>query len=217
VGDEIDINLYEPLLSMMGPMVIDYDQLGHIARRRGNRSTWSVPRNAYRTKDDKWVAVSSAANSIAIRMFRAIGRDDLADDPTLQTNPQRVKRLEECDGAIAKWISQHTQEEALAQFHKYEVVAGPICDVQQLFEDPQVKARDTLVTVEDPALGPVRVQNVVPRFARQPGGIRWLGKNKVGVDTGDVLSGLGYSAAEIDALEAKGVIRRAPEAAEAAR
>jgi crotonobetainyl-CoA:carnitine CoA-transferase CaiB-like acyl-CoA transferase len=57
----------------------------------------------------------------------------------------------------------------------------------------------------------------VPRFARQPGGIRWLGKNKVGVDTGDVLSGLGYSAAEIDALEAKGVIRRAPEAAEAAR
>jgi crotonobetainyl-CoA:carnitine CoA-transferase CaiB-like acyl-CoA transferase len=217
VGDEIDINLYEPLLSMMGPMVIDYDQLGHIARRRGNRSTWSVPRNAYKTKDGKWVAVSSAANSIAIRMFRAIGRDDLADDPALQTNPQRVKRLEECDGAIAKWISEHTQEEALAQFHRYEVVAGPICDVQQLFDDPQVKARETLVSIEDPALGPVRVQNVVPRFARQPGGIRWLGKNKVGVDTEDVLSGLGYSAAEIEALEAKGVIRRAREAAEAAR
>jgi len=53
IGDEIDLNLYEPMLALMGPMVIDYDQLGHIAKRRGNRSTWSVPRNSYRTKDDK--------------------------------------------------------------------------------------------------------------------------------------------------------------------
>jgi crotonobetainyl-CoA:carnitine CoA-transferase CaiB-like acyl-CoA transferase len=217
LGDEIDVNLYEPLLSLMGPMIIDYDQLGHIARRRGNRSTWSVPRNAYKTKDDKWIAVSSAANSIAIRMFRAIGRDDMADDPTLQTNPLRVKRLEECDGAIAKWIGEHTQEEALQRFHEFEVVAGPICDVEQLTNDPQVKARETIVEVPDPVLGNVRVQNVVPRFARRQGRIRWLGKNKIGADTHQVLTELGYSAREIDALDQKGVIKRSSEVTEAAQ
>ena len=208
-GDEIDLNLYEPMLALMGPMVIDYDQLGHVARRRGNRSTWSVPRNSYKTKDDKWVAVSSAANSIAIRMFRAIGRDDMADDPTLQTNPDRVKRLDECDGAIAKWCLEHTLEEVLAQFEKYEVVAGPICDVQQLVEDPQVKFNKTIIEMPDPALGRVRVQNVIPKFRRQPGRIRWVGRNRIGTDTDEVLTQLGYTADEVAAMEAAGIVKRA--------
>ncbi|WP_454689863.1 CaiB/BaiF CoA transferase family protein [Achromobacter aloeverae] len=205
-GDEIDLNLYEPMLALMGPMVIDYDQLGHVARRRGNRSTWSVPRNSYRSKDGKWVAVSSAANSIAIRMFRAIGRDDMADDPALQTNPDRVKRLEECDGAIAKWVSEHTFDEVIRQFEKYEVVAGPIYDVEQLFGDPQVRHNESIVSMPDEALGSVRVQNVIPRFRRAPGRMRWVGKHRVGLDTRDVLDELGYSDAEMAALEEKGII-----------
>ncbi len=207
-GDEIDLNLYDPLLSLMGPMVIDYDQLGHIARRRGNRSTWSVPRNSYRTSDDKWVAVSGAANSIAIRMFRAIGRDDLADDKTLHTNPGRVKRLEECDGAIAEWVLKHTQEEVLNQFEKFEVVAGPICDVEQLVNDPQVAFNKSIVEMPDPALGKVRVQNVIPRFTKQPGKLRWVGKNKIGADTDDVLADLGYTPEEVRAMETKGIVKR---------
>lgn len=212
-GDEIDLNLYEPMLALMGPMVIDYDQLGHIARRRGNRSTWSVPRNSYKTKDDKWVAVSSAANSIAIRMFRAIGRDDLADDPGLQTNPGRVKRLEECDGAIASWIAQHDLEYVLKRFEEYEVVAGPICDVEQLVNDPQVQFNKTIIEMPDPALGKVRLQNVIAHFRKQPGRIRWIGKNRIGADTDEVLAAIGYSSEEIAALEAKGVVRRVPKTA----
>jgi crotonobetainyl-CoA:carnitine CoA-transferase CaiB-like acyl-CoA transferase len=206
LGDEIDLSLYEPLLSLMGAMVIDYDQLKHIAKRRGNRSTWSVPRNSYRTKDDKWVAVSSAANSVAMRLFRAIGRNDLADDPDLATNPQRVKRLEECDGAIAKWISEHTQDEVLNRFYECEVVAGPICDVEQLFADPHVKARGTLKKMRDPALGEITLQDVVPRFTRQPGELRWPGKPRVGVDTEAVLRELGIGDEEMKNLEASGVI-----------
>ena len=208
-GDEIDLSLYEPLLSLMGSMVIDYDQIGLIARRRGNRSTWSVPRNAYRTKDDKWVAVSSAANSIAKRMFRAIDRPDIADDPELATNPQRVKRIEECDGAIADWIKAHTQKEVLDRFLAFEVVAGPICDVEQLFQDPHVDARDTLVTLSDPALGNIRIQNIVPRFRNSPGKVRWAGKRNIGADTSDVLSNLGYSPYDIRRLQDAGVVRLA--------
>ena len=209
-GDEIDLNLYEPLLSLMGPMIIDYDQLGHVARRRGNKSTWSVPRNSYRTSDEKWVAVSSAANSIAIRMFRAIGRDDMADDPTLQTNPDRVKRLDECDSAIANWIARHTQDEVLRVFEACEVVAGPICDVEQLSNDPQVAFNKTILEMPDKALGKVKVQNIVPKFKKQPAKMRWVGRHRIGEDTNDVLSELGYSESEISSMEAKGIVKRMP-------
>jgi crotonobetainyl-CoA:carnitine CoA-transferase CaiB-like acyl-CoA transferase len=154
--------------------------------------------------------VSGAANSIAIRMFRAIGRDDLADDKTLHTNPGRVKRLEECDGAIADWVRKHTQEEVLKQFEEYEVVAGPICDVEQLVNDPQVAFNKSIVEMPDPALGKVRVQNVIPRFRNQPGKLRWVGKNKIGADTDEVLADLGYTPDEIRAMETKGIVKRVP-------
>ena len=207
IGDELDLSLYEPLLSILGSMVIDYDQLGHITMRRGNRSTWTVPRNAYRTKDGMWVAVSSAANSIAPRMFRAIGRDDFANDPNLATNPQRLQRVDELDGAIAKWVSEHTLEETLQRFHEFDVVAGPICDIAQIFADPQVKHRGTLVETEDAILGKVRVQDVVPRFRRNPGHVRWLGKAEIGADTQAVLEEVGYSGEGIARLASDGVIK----------
>lgn len=209
-GDEIDLSLYEPLLSLMGSMVIDYDQLKYVATRHGNRSNWSVPRNSYKTSDGKWIAVSSAANSVAKRMFRAIGRPDLADDAELATNPQRVKRVEECDGAIAEWVSRHTGAEVMERFLEWQVVAGPICDVQQIFEDPHVQARGTLVELPDPILGKVKIQGVVPRYSRNPAAHRWLGKAVIGADTEALLIGAGYSTAEIASLQAAGIVRLGP-------
>ena len=193
----------------MGSMAIDFDQLGYIARRHGNRSTWSVPRNAYRTKDDRWIAISGAANSVTKRLFRAIGREDMAEDPDLATNPQRVARMEECDRAIADWIAQHTQAEVLARFEAHDVVAGPIYDIEQIFNDPQVKARETFIALQDEYLGKVRIQDVAPRFSKDPAHMRWLGRRDIGADTDHVLAGLGFSADEILALEAAGVVKRA--------
>lgn len=208
-GDEIDLSLYEPLLALMGSMVIDYDQIGLVATRHGNRSSWSVPRNAYRTKDEKWVVVSSAANSVAKRLFRAIGRPDLADDPDLATNPQRVKRMEECDGAIADWIRAHRQKEVLDHFLAAEVVAGPIYDVEQVFNDAHVNERGTLITMDDPALGEVRMQNVVPRFRENPGRIRWVGRRDIGADTTEVLERIGLDEATIRDLTERGIVKSA--------
>jgi len=207
MGDEIDLSLYEPLLSMMGSMVIDYDQLGRTAKRKGNRAVWTVPRNTYRTKDDKWVVVSSAANSAAMRLFRAIGREDMANDPGLATNPQRAERVDECDGTIAKWIGEHGFDEVLERFHKFEVVAGPVYDVAQIFADPHVQHRGTILETEDPRLGKIRMQNVVAKFTRNPGRVRWAGRSEVGGDTEAVLTELGFSSDDISRLERTGIVR----------
>jgi crotonobetainyl-CoA:carnitine CoA-transferase CaiB-like acyl-CoA transferase len=205
-GQEIDINLYEPLLSLIGSMVIDYDQMGVVAERRGNRSNRSVPRNAYTTRDDCWLVISCTADQMAKRLFHAIGRDDLAGDPTLATNLGRVKRLEEIDRVVATWIASHDLAEALEIFDRFEVTAAPIQDVSQLIGDPHVKERGSIRSVEDPDLGAVRVQDVAARFSDTPGGIRWLGKLQVGTDTREILGELGYSNDRIDALALSKII-----------
>jgi crotonobetainyl-CoA:carnitine CoA-transferase CaiB-like acyl-CoA transferase len=87
------------------------------------------------------------------------------------------------------------------------VVAGPIYDVSQIFDDPHVHERETLVELDDPKLGKVRLQNVVPRFSRNPGKVRWPGKPDIGADTEDVLTELGYSETDLDEMRREGVLR----------
>ena len=209
IGDEIDVDLVLPMVPALGSMIVHHDQLGIVPGRRGNRSTWTVPRNAYRTKDDRWVVLSGAANEPVMRLFRAIGRADLADDPTLANNQGRAKRIEEIDGIMAEWIGRHTQEHVLEVLAKAEVVAGPIYDAKQLIDDPHVKAREAFVRMPDAELGSVLLQNVVPRFTNKPGRVRWAGKPDIGSDTAGVLAEAGFTAEEIGRLEAAGIVRTA--------
>lgn len=207
IGDEIDLDLVQPMIPVLGSMIVHYDQLGVVPVRKGNRSTWTVPRNSYATKDGRWVVLSGAANEPVMRLFQAIGRPDLADDPSLATNQLRAKRVDEIDGIMAEWIGRHTQAEVLDTLEEAQVVAGPICDAQQLVEDPHVKARKSFLRMPDPELGSILLQNVVPRFTNKPGRIRWAGKPTIGADTHDVLTEAGFDAEEIEKLTSEGVIR----------
>ena len=207
LGQEIELNLYESLLSLMGNMVVNYDQSGEIMQRRGNHSKTSVPRNAYPTADARWVVVSSTTDATARRLFRAIGRDDLADDPTLATNQLRALRAEEIDGIVAAWMLERTQEEALGILHECEVAAGPINDIEQFFQDPHVIERESIATLDDPDLGKLRIPGIAPHFYRTPGKIRWAGRKEIGADTRSVLRDCGYEDAEIDRLAQQGIIK----------
>lgn len=206
-GDEIDISLYEPLLNLTGPMVINYTKTGVVSQRAGNRARWSTPRNTYRTRDGRWVAVSGAANSATLRLFSAIGRDDLATHPDYATNQRRMERVDECDAIVANWIAQNDMNTVLEILHANDVLAGPVNDIAAIVDDPHVQARGTLVNVHDPVLGETAVQNVVPRFRNAPAAVRWLGKHEVGADTWELLAEAGYSEADIDSLCESGVIR----------
>lgn len=207
IGDEIDISLYEPLLSMTGPMLINYTKGGVVSNREGNRARWSTPRNTYKTKDNRWIAVSSAADSPAMRLFRAIGREELTTDPAWATNRERLKRVDECDGMIADWMLAHTQAEIMERMNQFDVLAAPVNDIEGILKDPHVLQRGTVVTVADPVIGDTQVQEVVPRFRNAPGRVNWLGKHEVGTETRDFLVEAGYNDEEIADLHRRGIVK----------
>jgi formyl-CoA transferase len=174
-GQFIDLALYEPLYSCLGAQTSTYDQLGIIQSRRGNRSDNNVPRNAYKTRDNRWVALSTASPSIARRVMNLVGGDGTADDPRYATNTERVKRADEVDKMVADWIGARSLAEVLEAFEKVEAAIGPIYDAAQILGDPQYKARESFTTVDDPELGSLKMQNVFPRMSRTPGRIKFAG------------------------------------------
>ncbi|GLW47892.1 CoA transferase [Streptomyces sp. NBRC 14336] len=204
-GQVVDLALIEPMLSVLGPQPTWYDQLGYVQQRTGNRSANNSPRNTYRTADGSWVAVSTSAQSVAERVMRLVGRPDLVEEPWFATGVERARHADELDEAVGGWIAERTRDEVLAAFEKAEAAVAPIQDVRDVMTDPQYQALDTITTVDDPELGPLRMQNVLFRLSATPGAIRWTGRPH-GADTDEVLTELGLTPAEVTALRAEGAV-----------
>ncbi|MFF5212769.1 CaiB/BaiF CoA transferase family protein [Streptosporangium sp. NPDC000396] len=204
-GQVVDLSIIEPILTVLGAQPTIYDQLGVVPPRTGNRSVSNAPRNTYRCKDGAWVAVSTSAQSIAERVMRLVGRPEVIDEPWFASGSGRVAHADELDDAVAAWVAAHTREEVLAAFEQAQAAVAPVYDVRDIMADPQLEALDAITTVEDPELGPVRMQNVMFRLTGTPGEIRWTGRPH-GADTDEVLGALGLSPEELAALRGKGVI-----------
>jgi crotonobetainyl-CoA:carnitine CoA-transferase CaiB-like acyl-CoA transferase len=205
-GQLVDVSLIEPLARLIEIAPLAYDQLGVVPQRVGNRLDASAPRNAYRTADDRWVAISGASPSIAKRVYRAIGRPDLADDPDYVDPVRRQERAGEVDELVAKWIGERTLDEAMAELRAAEAAAAPVYDAQQLLADEHLRARGTFVTVDDPDFGPTTVQAPVAVMSETPGRIEHLGRD-LGADNDAVYGDLlGIDPDRLAALQAAGII-----------
>jgi crotonobetainyl-CoA:carnitine CoA-transferase CaiB-like acyl-CoA transferase len=204
-GQVIDMAIIEPILTVVGPQPIWYDQLGHVQPRTGNRSANNAPRNTYRTADGSWLAVSTSAQSIAERVMRLVGRPDLIAEPWFATGADRARHADILDGAVGAWIARRTRAEVLEAFEKAEAAVAPIQDVRDVMTDPQYAALDTITTIDDPELGPLRMQNVLFRLSATPGAIHWAGRPH-GADTETVLAEIGLTGPEIAALRAEGAL-----------
>ncbi|MEU0070266.1 CoA transferase [Streptomyces sp. NPDC006332] len=204
-GQVVDMAIIEPILTVLGPQPTWYDQLGHVQPRTGNRSQNNAPRNTYRTADGTWVAVSTSAQSIAERVMRLVGRPELIDEAWFATGAGRAAHADVLDEAVGTWIAARTRTDVLAAFEKAEAAVAPIQDVRDVMTDPQYQALDTVTTVDDPELGPVRMQNVLFRLSATPGAIRWAGRPH-GADTTEVLTELGLTEAELAALREAGAV-----------
>ncbi|MFE1309631.1 CaiB/BaiF CoA transferase family protein [Streptomyces sp. NPDC058755] len=204
-GQVVDMAIIEPILAVLGPQPTWYDQLGYIQERTGNRSANNAPRNTYRTADGRWVAVSTSAQSVAERVLRLVGRPELIEEPWFATGMDRAAHADVLDEAVGSWIAARSRTEVLAAFEKADAAVAPVQDARDVLEDPQYQALDTITTVADPELGPLRMQNVLFRLSATPGAIRWAGRPH-GADTEAVLTELGLAPAELRALREEGAL-----------
>ena len=205
-GQVIDMAIIEPILTILGPQATWFDQLGVIQERTGNRSVNNAPRNTYKTADGKWVAVSTSAQSIAERVMRLVGHPEVIDEPWFRSGAERAKHADSLDAMVGDWIARHSMKQVMEAFEVAEAAVAPIYDIRDILEDPQYKALDSITTVQDEELGPIRMQNVMFRLSETPGRIRFAGR-KVGADTEAVLGEwLKIQPERVRDLRAKGAI-----------
>jgi crotonobetainyl-CoA:carnitine CoA-transferase CaiB-like acyl-CoA transferase len=171
-GQEIDLSLLEPILSILGADQAVHHVTGRIPGRHGNRTPLSSPRNIYQTADGGYLALAASTPGMVERLFAAIGKAELIRDPRFETNAKRVENVEELDAIIGAFISQKTLDENLEFFERAEVTVGPIYDAMQLMNDEHVRARGSIIEVPDEDVGSLPMHAVVPRFSRMPGAIR---------------------------------------------
>lgn len=205
-GQIIDLPLLEPMISVLGPEAAMYKVSGEKPKRTGSRSLTTSPRNVYETSDGRFIAMSASIQAMAERVFRAIGRADMIEDPKFRTNTDRVRNIDECDGIVAAFIAARTLAENMAIFEAAEVTANPVYEIDQLIEDPHVHERGVLVEAPDAEAGSVLMHNIIPRLSETPGRLR-VPAPSLGQHNAEILSSLGRDTAAIAALTAAGVIK----------
>ena len=204
-GQVIDLPLLDPLFTVLGPQAANYRLTREVKPRSGSRSTNSGPRNAYRTSDGRYVALSASTQKMSERVMAAIGRSDLVDDPRFRTNADRVKNAEALDAVIGAFVAQRTQAENVAFFEQAEVTIGPIYDIAQILEDPHFTEREVLADYPDGDMGAYPMHHVVPRLEGTPGSVRTPAP-KLGENNREVLAALGIDDARYEAMRREGVV-----------
>ncbi len=205
LGQEIDLSILEPLVSIMSPQPSVYDKTGELPARMGNKSDLNAPRNLYRTRDGKWIAMSTSTTQIAERVMRCIGHGKVCDQEWFSSGQGRVERADLLDGLVAEWVAQRDRDQVIELFEEAQAAVGPVYSVAELMADPHAISRGIFQRVPDDELGSVLMPGLLFRMSQTPGEIRFAGK-KPGSDTLSVLADIGVSEEDLVELRSIGVI-----------
>lgn len=203
-GQVIDIALYEAVFNCMESLLPEYSAFGEIRQAAGSALPGIAPTNAYQCADGGYVLVAGNGDSIFKRLMKLIGRDDLGNDPQLENNDGRVKRVVELDQAIAQWAKTLSTDTALEALDSVAVPAGRIYTVADIAKDPHYKARGNIETITMRDGTSVEVPGVIPKLSRTPGSIKTLAP-EIGQNTDEILRGIGLSDAQVASLKERGV------------
>ena len=203
-GQVIDIALYEAVFNCMESLLPEYSAFGEVRQAAGSALPGIAPTNAYLCADGGYVLVAGNGDSIFKRLMKLIGRDDLGNDPQLENNEGRVKRVVELDQAIGEWAKTLMTDKALEALDAVAVPAGRIYTVADIAQDPHYKARGNIEAIQMHDGTKVDVPGVIPKLSRTPGSIRTLAPD-IGQNTDEILRGIGLSDSQIASLKERGV------------
>jgi len=204
-GQVVDVGLYEPMLRMLDELVPVYAATGYVRERRGSGTEYVVPHNHYRARDGRWVAIACTNDRMFERLAAAMERPQLAAEfPTMAV---RVARRDELDELLQAWVGAADAPDVLARLDAAEVPCGPVASVKELFEDPQVRARDNILEFPSPLGGLLAMVGIVPRLTASPGRVESAGPVTVGADNEEIYCGrLGLTRDDLRALSHRGVV-----------
>ena len=199
-GQIVDLAIYEALFTLLGPQVVDFDQLGLVQQRNGSRLPFTAPRNTYHTRDKRWVSMAGSAQSIFVRVLTALEVPQLVKDPRFADNRSRLTHAKALDVELQKAFERFDLAEIMRRFEAADAAVAPVNDIAQIMADPHFQARENIVAVADEELGgPLRMQNVAGKLSATPGTVRWAGP-RVGEHNHEILVGrLGLDPAAIRA------------------
>jgi crotonobetainyl-CoA:carnitine CoA-transferase CaiB-like acyl-CoA transferase len=205
IGQEIDLAIAEPLLTILEPQVTTFDQLGIELVRSGSQATTNAPRGIYQSADDRWVAISASTESTARRLIVMAGRPDVAAMPWMRSAESRVAHSAELDGILVPWFRERSHDEILTLCRQAEAPASLVYAASDIVADEQFAATKAITTVPHDKLGSVRMPNVLFRLSRTPGEIRWPGPD-MGTDNAEIYGSIGMDEAELSRLRENGTI-----------
>ena len=204
-GQIVDGSLLATGITYVQGLLAERAVLGVERRRQGNTGFYTAPADCYRTKDG-WIVVSAVGNEMFARWARMAGHEEFIKDPRFASDQLRADNREAITAAMNVWLATRTSEQAIAELEKARVPAGPVMDLDQVLDDPQVKARELLRYVDHPgAARPVPLADTAVRLSATPGGIRTRAA-ALGEHTDEVLLEIGYTDEEIRALRAAEVV-----------
>ncbi len=203
-GQIIDIALYEAVFNCMESLLPEYSAFGEVRQAAGSALPGIAPTNAYLCADGGYVLVAGNGDSIFKRLMIAIGRDDLGNDPQLENNDGRVKRVAELDQAIGEWAKTVSTDKALEILDSVAVPAGRIYTVADIANDPHYKARENIQSIQMRDGSTLAVPGVIPKLSRTPGTIKTLAPD-IGQNTDEILRSIGLSELQVASLKERGV------------
>jgi len=205
-GQMIDIGLYEPVFRILDELASAYHETGRVRQRMGPATVNAVPHSHYPTKDGRWIAIACTTDKIFERLAAAMGRPDVAGGGPYTTFKERTAAREAVDALVSDWTRSLKRADVLETCAAHQVPCGPVYAIDEIFEDPQYKARENILILEDERAGEIAVPNVVPRLSETPGGIDWLG-SALGAHNWEIFGELlGLSEERTAELSEKGVI-----------
>jgi crotonobetainyl-CoA:carnitine CoA-transferase CaiB-like acyl-CoA transferase len=204
-GQVIDLSLFEPLFSILGPWAASYKISGKTPPRIGNRSNVAAPRGIYKTKDNKFVSLSASMQSMWEKLAITIGAQELINDPKFLTNSDRLSNQDDLDDVISNFIKKFDRDPLLKLFSEKGITVGPVLDISEIIEHPYVLDRKILIEHYNNNYGNILMHQAFPRLSKTPGKVKSSAPS-IGENTNDILKEIGLTKSQIEKLRDNKII-----------